>query len=125
MDLIARIQAEQKAWAFANFGDHLDGGDALYGVGEEFGELCEELAVLKVAAAIGKLDHAYLKRKQGIRGTVEEHTAKLVDAFGDVLIYLLDLANREGIDAEEALLLTWETQVRKRNWKANAATGVA
>lgn len=44
---------------------------------------------------IGELTHAILKKKQGIRGTPEEHDAAARDALGDMGIFLLHLWYRE------------------------------
>ena len=44
---------------------------------------------------IGELTHAILKKKQGIRGTPEEHNAAARDALGDMGIFLLHLWFRQ------------------------------
>jgi NTP pyrophosphatase (non-canonical NTP hydrolase) len=79
LDTLAKIQASQAEWQKANesrFGKSTP-RQMLWGVGEEFGEF----------------QHALLKRQQGIRGTFEEHSANLVDAIGDMVVYLCALAN--------------------------------
>jgi len=72
MEELERIAEETKKWRDVNFPGFLP-GDQLLGVIEEQGEL----------------SHAYLKAKQGIRGTQEEHDAAGQDAVGDCIIYLL------------------------------------
>ena len=74
MKTLREIQTEQHDWSLRNFGPH-GPDDPLDGLIEEFGEL----------------HHAVLKRRQGIRGTAEEHDAAERDALGDMCIYLLDL----------------------------------
>ena len=79
MKTLREIQVEQHAWSLKNFGPH-GPDDPLDGLIEEFGEL----------------HHAVLKRRQGIRGTAEEHDAAERDALGDMVIYLLDLLSTIG-----------------------------
>lgn len=68
--------AERDEWVARNFpplpGD-IPGNDSILGCIEEVGELA----------------HSYLKAKQGIRGTPEEHDAAGRDAIGDIVVYLL------------------------------------
>lgn len=80
---IRKVMTEQKAWSLHNFGPTTpeNQSDPLIGVIEELGELA----------------HAVLKKKQGIRGTPEEHNAAMFDAVGDMQIFLLDAMNRFGI----------------------------
>jgi hypothetical protein len=80
---IRKVMKEQKAWSLHNFGPTTpeNQSDPLIGVIEELGELA----------------HAVLKKKQGIRGTPEEHNAAMFDAVGDMQIFLLDAMNRFGI----------------------------
>lgn len=80
---IRKVMKEQKAWSLHNFGPTTPENqrDPLIGVVEELGELA----------------HAVLKKKQGIRGTPEEHNAAMFDAIGDMQIFLLDAMNRFGI----------------------------
>lgn len=71
--------------------------------------------LLGVVEEVGELCHAHLKNEQGIRGTPEEWEAKKKDAIGDILIYLLDYATREGVDVEECLETAW-AEVSARDW---------
>lgn len=71
----------------------------LIGAAEELGELC----------------HAHLKNEQGIRGTPEEWVAAKKDAIGDILIYLLDYANKEGLCLEECLSVALD-EIHSRDW---------
>jgi NTP pyrophosphatase (non-canonical NTP hydrolase) len=92
-------QNRLRAWANYNF-PNAPSWQPLLGVGEEMGELF----------------HAFLKRSQGIRGTVEEHRAAERDAIGDLLIYLMDFANREDHDIQECLEGAWE-EIEDRDWQ--------
>lgn len=102
--ILDRIQNEQAAWSRHNFGDR-PSWQPLLGLQEEIGELA----------------HHYLKREQGIR-LEEDHDAEIKDAAADIVIYLLDFCNAEGIQLSKELDATWE-QVKKRDWKANPKTG--
>lgn len=73
---LQNIQAEVAAWSQKNFGDQ-PAWRPLLGIGEELGEL----------------NHAYLKREQGIRQD-EDHDAAMRDAVGDIVIFLCDFSSR-------------------------------
>ena len=102
---LVRFQDEVSAWSRSNFGDG-ESVDPLLGLAEEVGELC----------------HAFLKRKQGIRGTPAEHQSAIVDAIGDITIYLADFCRREGLFLDEIVEHTW-AKVKLRNWKENPNDG--
>jgi NTP pyrophosphatase (non-canonical NTP hydrolase) len=72
---------------------------------------------------VGELSHCLLKREQGIRGTYEEHTESLKDAVGDILIYLVDLCTKNGLDIQECIETTWN-DVSKRDWIAHPGNGI-
>lgn len=89
-------------WSRRNFGDQ-PSYRPLLGVGEEAGELF----------------HAHLKGEQGIRHNPNEIRALKVDAIGDIVIYLADYCEREGISFSAAVEKTWET-VMQRDWNKKA-----
>ena len=95
---LRQLQAQVMVWTDRNFKDR-EGWMPVMGVCEEAGEMA----------------HAYLKLKQGIRGTPEEHEAKLKDAAADVIIFCADVANMAGFDLSDVLTTTWE-KVRERDW---------
>lgn len=101
------IQNEIAAWSQKNFGDQ-DSVNPLLGVAEEVGELC----------------HAVLKERQKIRvGTeAEALLAAKQDAVGDILIYLFDFCDREGLSLGRCLDYAW-SEVRERDWKKNPTSG--
>lgn len=96
---LGEYQDKMKAWAAHNFPD-AEPIDPLLGIGEEYGELL----------------HAYLKRKQGIRGTPEEHTIAIQDALGDMTIYMLDFCNKHGFSLAACLLAAY-TEIAGRDWR--------
>ena len=77
----ARLASEVGEWGEANFGTTTpeNANDPALGFLEE----------------IGELTHAILKKRQGIRGTPEEHDAAARDALGDMGIFLLHLWYRK------------------------------
>lgn len=99
------FQAEVGEWSRRNFPNNLP-HHPLLGVGEEVGELM----------------HAHLKSDQGIRGTAEEHFLAKVDAVGDIMIYLADYCERNGISMLNAVNFAW-SEVRERDWKKNQQDG--
>jgi hypothetical protein len=72
-DRIQEIQDEVMAWSEYNFGPQVPGRPVL-GAIEELGEVA----------------HSVLKRSQGIRGTAEEHDAKIKDGLADYGVFLLN-----------------------------------
>ena len=71
---------------------------------------------------MGELSHAILKRKQGIR-TNEDHDAAIVDAIGDIFIYMVNFCDLEGIDVVNAVHEAW-FEVEQREWRKNPETGI-
>lgn len=72
--------------------------------------------LLGAVEELGELAHSFLKREQDIRGTADEHAAKIKDAVADTIIFLCDFANAEGFSVDEVLVETW-LEVRERNWR--------
>jgi NTP pyrophosphatase (non-canonical NTP hydrolase) len=98
---LAFFQSEVGEWSRRNFGDQ-PSTNPLLGLTEE----------------VGELSHAHLKGLQGIRHTPAEIREMKVDAVADILVYLADYCEREGIDLEGAVMPTW-TKVRSRDWAKN------
>lgn len=95
----ARLQSQVALWSKRNFPDKKP-YQPLLGRAEEIGELC----------------HGYLKAEQGIRGTAAEHAAAKIDAVANIIIYLADYCECNGIDLQDAVESTW---------RANRLTGDA
>ena len=102
-DTLARVQAELKPWVAHNFGDR-EPWQPLLGIMEEVGELA----------------HAFLKQNQGIH-TTEDHTTAIRDAVADVVVFLCDFCNGQGIDLAAQVRETWAS-VRRRDWAADPAS---
>lgn len=112
-------QKELHNWQIDNFGKNDDDSDRVFqGIVEELGEMA----------------HAILKYKQHIRQfhlltecNYQEEKRKLralvADAFGDIVVFGIQLMTEYEIDAEEAVKTTIET-VLKRDWKANSESGI-
>lgn len=93
------VQKHLKPWQEHNFPDRPD-WQPLLGIGEE----------------VGELNHAFLKRAQDIRGSADAHTLAIKDALGDILIFMCDFANSQGLNLENILADTW-MEVSLRNWR--------
>lgn len=94
-------QHEVADWVERNFGrDRLD--ITTLGLVEEVGELCR----------------AILKREQGVRGSFDEWTAEIRKELGDVMIKLLDVADKAGFDLATVTTLRWRT-VSQRDFRAD------
>ena len=123
---LRELQQDLAAWQQTNFPDAKP-TQAVMGLAEELGEAWETLLQLatfgRLSQAVGKVCHAALKLEQGIRGTNEELRAKLRDALGDLLFFLLNTCTLYGFDVEEIARETWAT-VSKRDWRENPIDGV-
>jgi NTP pyrophosphatase (non-canonical NTP hydrolase) len=78
--------------------------------------------LLGVGEEVGELNHAFLKRSQGIRGTADQHTEKMKDAVGDIMVYLAGFCIAEGLDMGECVEKAW-SEVSQRDWNKNRTTG--
>ncbi len=97
------LQIECKNWCQHNF-PNAKPYQPLLGVAEEVGELC----------------HIHLKQEQGIRNAKFEDKE---DAIGDIVIFLIDYCNRNGINLEKAIYTAWNT-ASKRDWIKYPLNGI-
>ena len=102
-------QAEIFEWSVRNFGNPVE---IKYNISSFLG-MVEE---------VGEIAHAILKHAQGIRGTREQHEADVIDGIADLIVFTLDFAARNGIDAERALTDVW-AKVKQRNWTTAPLNG--
>lgn len=103
---LTELQLRHQEWAERNFPDSTS-TDAFIGIVEE----------------VGELGHAILKRKQGIRGPQEAHYLEMLDAIGDIMLYLTHFCNLEEIDLGKAVSTTLDT-VLARDWTKYRNNGV-
>jgi NTP pyrophosphatase (non-canonical NTP hydrolase) len=122
---IAELQTEVLRWQRHNFPDQCSHEPAL-GVPEELGELWEAalglISLGGLSALVGRVCHAELKLQQSIRGTREELQARLEDAIGDLVIFLVNLCNTRGLNLQRIVDRTW-SEVSKRDWKRDPLKG--
>lgn len=90
IEKIRKMQEDHKLWAFQNFGPDMKSNliDPVIGVIEEVGEFA----------------HAFLKKKQKIRGTAAEHDANMKDALCDIGIFLMHFSSKCSIQYADVLL---------------------
>jgi len=106
---LEKIQDEISVWALSNnlIPDGVkDSWKPLLGVGQTYGQL----------------NNAYLKRRQGMQGTGEEHTCAMEIAVADLIIFLMHFCSLEGISFEEVLQDTW-AKVQEQDEVANPEKG--
>lgn len=97
---LSTLQQERNEWVEHNFPrENDDTIDSILGAVEEVGELA----------------HHYLKRKQNIRGEQDHHTAEMLDAVADCVIFLAGVCTHLGVDYGELVQATWNT-VKTRDW---------
>lgn len=114
---LTKIQKLVAAWAENNFGRLPETGNrTVMGVVEETGEL------LEIFLAVTQLCHFQLKGEQGIRYDEEEVRQLKMDAIGDIVIYLCNYCDSQGLSLNECVRKAWE-EVRERNWKRDSKTG--
>jgi NTP pyrophosphatase (non-canonical NTP hydrolase) len=79
--------------------------------------------LLGVVEEVGELAHVVLKREQGIRGMSDLQAQDLIlDAVGDIQIFLAGFCSYEDISMEIAYRQTAE-EVMKRDWVRFPDTG--
>lgn len=100
-------QKELNDWQLKNFGGGAVGDMAL-GMVEEMGELCHN--ILKKKQRIREYDRRLHSPLEAIDARYKEQVA---DAFGDMVIFGIQLLTREGIDAEKALRDTIELVLKR------------
>jgi NTP pyrophosphatase (non-canonical NTP hydrolase) len=108
MDSILEMQEQHKMWLAHNFPDQKP-YQPLLGLAEEVGELA----------------HAHLKAEQNIREAADcmiEPRELMVDAVGDIFIYLMSYCNSNGLDLELCIEDTWK-RVIERDWQADRVKG--
>lgn len=114
-DTLARVQRESGMWRSIAYPDTV--GDSLAqltGITEECGELL---------IAMGKMSHALLKYKQGIRGyDIEKTRAEVGDAMADAIIYMCAVADTIDLNVADELSKAW-AHVRARNLVQNSDMG--
>lgn len=99
------LQRERDEWIKRNFpNDRIE--DSIFGAVEELGEL----------------SHHFLKMRQGIRGSEEEHVEGILDAVADAVIFLAGVCTWMGADYGELVSDTWD-RVKQRDWVANPVHG--
>lgn len=106
MKPVSDLQSEIGTWAKRNFGDNL-GKDQLHpSYGHPLGSLCPLLGIM---GELGELVQEQLKALQG-RSKLSEGGlwAAKADAVADLMIFLLDYCEREGINLQSVLQNTWD-----------------
>ena len=83
-------------------------------VGDNFPNAAPWEPLVGLQEELGELSHSFLKHHQGIRGD-EDHEAGMIDAVGDILMYLAHFCHLNAIDMEAALTTTWD-KVKARDW---------
>jgi NTP pyrophosphatase (non-canonical NTP hydrolase) len=124
---IGEYQEQINAWSKKNFPDNWSESGKhrpLLGMGEEAGEIGEALMdmMLQLGVKVGRLNHAFLKTQQGIRGSAEEHLNKIIDGVADLFIFMCNFCGVINVNLEQSIYDTWE-EVRKRDWTKNKNTG--
>jgi NTP pyrophosphatase (non-canonical NTP hydrolase) len=106
---IRDTQAEILAWSTRNFGARVP---IAYDVSSFLG-MVEE---------VGEIAHAVLKMSQGIKGSRAKHEADVIDGIADLMVFTLDFAARNGLDAEKALEQVW-AKVKLRDFTQDKQVG--
>lgn len=110
MDL-AELQQELHVWRERNFPNDVENSiiNSILGMAEEMGEL----------------QHAFLKQRQGIRGSYEEHEDAMRDAIADLLIYTLGLCSYKGWNLMNLVSSVAINDVLRRDWLMYPGNGTS
>lgn len=105
MKTLADIQQEVGRWAKAQFGPNFSKDPVSPLRGQPLGSL---LALLGMGEELGELYRCTARRHQG-RGysDLDEYQGAQEDAVADLLVFLCDYSNREGIDLTTVLNRVW------------------
>lgn len=102
-----QLQDRAVSYSKRNFGDHYGTGYRnLIGVMEELGELA----------------HAQLKGEQNIKHTQEHILLMKKDAVGDILIFLANYCDSQGLVMADCVILALK-EIEKRDFVKNNITG--
>lgn len=127
MTYLQKLQQEIAEWAGHNFVKR-NSKQVLIGSGEELGELAEQalelvVPILHLFRQYGRICHSQVKMENGVRGTREQHEAKMKDAIGDLTIFLIDFCVLNGWDYQEILEEVW-SEVKERDWIEDPLNGL-
>lgn len=91
---------------------------------KNFRNVTSEKLALGMAEEVGELCHYILKRMQKIREASDEQSvqAEIADAFGDTVIFGIQLMESEGLDAEKVLKKVID-DVLTRDWLSDPSKG--
>lgn len=114
------LQREVADWSRENFGDNVSKWTGQ--------KLFSQNALTGLVEEVGDLNGITIQYHQGRRGydpTTEEGQKKYVsnrnDAIADIMIFLMDYCDREGVDLLTVVNDTWTNIVSKRNAKTRAS----
>lgn len=89
----------------------------LYNKKDNLSQLDNQQLVNAIGFAISKISHHFLKRKQKIRGTYEEHTENIAKRISELVGILRELSRACDFSYEDAVTHTWNNIVSKREWR--------
>lgn len=104
------------------FGRNQQPSSPALGVVEEIGEL-RGAWVDAMETRAGSITRAVLKGLQGIRGTAEEHAAKMADAIGDIMVYTAGFATSSGKRLRTMANVALK-EILRRDWERFPVNGV-
>jgi NTP pyrophosphatase (non-canonical NTP hydrolase) len=116
-----QIQVEIAAWIHKEFGTNVSKDEDSISFGCPLGSIPPFLGVVE---ELGELARVLGRRHQGrYKGTGVEAQIEKADAIADLMIFLLDLAYREGVNVHETLNVVWEKvrQRRQATWNEDKA----
>jgi NTP pyrophosphatase (non-canonical NTP hydrolase) len=119
-----QLQNEQKSWVKHNFPNR-GSYQPLLGAIEELSELAhvdsDSKHIIELIKSLGRLSHSHLKKEQKIR-IGKNHDEDKADAVADLIIFLSDYCEANGLDLQNIVEETWK-KVKTRNWKKYPKNG--
>jgi len=118
---VSALQTILHRWEAREFQGGGSATDATLGTNEETGELSEAFIMLAaMQCGAGRMCHAILKRKQGIRGFDDPEVYKqhAADAIADVAIFAMQCSTKLRLDFWKIVEAT-AYEVMERDWSKN------
>lgn len=119
-DTLARIQSEIGEWSRNQFGEENASKNPQF----RDEELRDLPSLLGMVEEIGELVAPIVKLHQGrYKGSLDQAKEDIIDALGDLMIFMCDFAYRNDISLSDTLRMTWlkVQQRRQASWNEDKA----
>ena len=109
MKLLCNLQDEVMAWVDYNFPGSTQG---------------DTMPLLGVMKKVGQLSDSHIRTNEPHKHDPEKARELKKASIGDIVIYLADYCNQQGLDLDQCVEARW-VEVRARDWKAFPKNGLS